>query len=155
MIRGLHGMFYSTDAAASRAFLRDKLQLPFTDVGDGWLIFDIPEADLGFHPTDPGQPGGGHHLSFYCDDIASTVAELRGRGVALPGEPVDQGWGWVIQLSIPGGIEVQLYQPKYAKKRSPVRKAAARVRKVATRARKAAAKVTTKAKARAKKARKR
>jgi len=51
MIRGMHAMFYSSDAAALRAFIKDKLGLPATDVGDGWLIFDAPEADLGIHPT--------------------------------------------------------------------------------------------------------
>jgi hypothetical protein len=39
MIRGVHTMFYSSDATALRAFLRDNLGFPFTDVGDGWLIF--------------------------------------------------------------------------------------------------------------------
>jgi hypothetical protein len=36
MIRGMHAMFYSSEAEALRAFLRDKLQLPGTDVGGGW-----------------------------------------------------------------------------------------------------------------------
>jgi hypothetical protein len=35
MIRGLHGLLYSSDADASRAFIRDKLRLPFTDAGNG------------------------------------------------------------------------------------------------------------------------
>ena len=47
MIRGMHAMFYSSEAEALRAFLRDKLGLKGTDVGGGWLIFDAPEADLG------------------------------------------------------------------------------------------------------------
>ena len=44
MIRGMHAMFYSSAAPELRAFLRDKLGLDGTDVGDGWLIFDAPEA---------------------------------------------------------------------------------------------------------------
>ena len=54
MIRGVHAMFYSSEPEALRAFLRDKLGLPHTDVGQGWLIFDLPEADLGCHPADKG-----------------------------------------------------------------------------------------------------
>ena len=71
MIRGMHGMFYSSKADELRAFLRDKLKLPHTDVGEGWLIFDVPEADLGVHPTSfpDSLPSGTHYLSFYCDDI--------------------------------------------------------------------------------------
>ena len=65
MIRGVHTMFYSDQAEALRAFLRDKLGLrKFTDVGDGWLIFDLPEADMGVHPVDSGSaPNGMHAIS--------------------------------------------------------------------------------------------
>ena len=52
MIRGMHAMFYSSQADALRAFLKDKLGLAGTDVGGGWTIFDAPEADLGVHPTE-------------------------------------------------------------------------------------------------------
>ena len=52
MIRGVHTMFYSAQADELRIFLRDKLGLPFTDVGAGWLIFDLPEAEMGAHPSD-------------------------------------------------------------------------------------------------------
>ncbi|HEX2523063.1 MAG TPA: hypothetical protein VHP35_13150 [Terriglobia bacterium] len=45
MIKGVHGMFYSSEAEALRAFIRDKLGFPYSDVGDGWLIFDLPEAE--------------------------------------------------------------------------------------------------------------
>ena len=44
MIKGVHTMFYSSDPEATRAFLRDKLRFPHTDVGGGWLIFDLPRA---------------------------------------------------------------------------------------------------------------
>ena len=50
MIRGIHGLFYSSEADATRAFFRDELRLPCTDVGEGWCIFDLPEGDLGVHP---------------------------------------------------------------------------------------------------------
>jgi hypothetical protein len=44
MIRGMHAMFYSSRAEALRAFLKEKLELPATDLGGGWLIYDPPEA---------------------------------------------------------------------------------------------------------------
>jgi hypothetical protein len=59
MIRGMHAMFYSSEADALRAFLKDKLGLVGTDVGGGWLIFDAPEADLGVHPTEGGEVPSG------------------------------------------------------------------------------------------------
>jgi hypothetical protein len=120
MIRGLHGLFYSSDAAATRAFLRDQLRLPHTDVDEGWLIFDLPEADVGVHPLDDEgrPPAGTHDVSFFCDDIRGTVAELSARGVRFRSEVEDHGYGLVTYFTMPGEIEVQLYEPKYAKRRS-------------------------------------
>src|SRR5438128_7409052 len=36
MITGVHTMFYTSEPEAMRAFLRDKLGFPHTDVGHGW-----------------------------------------------------------------------------------------------------------------------
>lgn len=77
MIRGIHGLLYSSDPDATRAFFKDKMLLPGTDVGDGWWIFDFKEGDLGVHPTDDLKQVGGHDVSFYCDDIQGTVADLK------------------------------------------------------------------------------
>ena len=115
-------MFYSSEPEALRAFFRDKLQLPGFDVGEGWLIFDLPEADLGCHPADPpgeGQPSGAPNISFYCDDLVRTVAELKSRGVEFVGEIVDHGYGLVTFFKVPGDFAVQLYQPRYTKKPAP------------------------------------
>jgi catechol 2,3-dioxygenase-like lactoylglutathione lyase family enzyme len=112
-------MFYTEEPEALRAFLRDKLGFPANDVGDGWLIFDLPEADMGCHPADAsgahGRPAGVHDVSFYCDDIEKTVEELRGRGVEFTDGVVDQGFGLVTHFAMPGGVTVQLYQPLYEK----------------------------------------
>ena len=116
MIRGMHAMFYSSDAAALRAFIKDKLGLPATDVGDGWLIFDAPEADLGVHPLEGGEPPSGTAaISFYCEDLEATVAELKGRGVEFTQEVEDHGYGFVTFFKVPGEFKVQLYQAKYAR----------------------------------------
>ena len=79
MIRGVHTMFYSSEAEALRTFIRDSLGFPCTDVGGGWLIFDLPEAEMGIHPTaDSGGPASGAaDVSFYCADIEKTVADLQ------------------------------------------------------------------------------
>jgi len=116
MIRGLHAMFYSSQAAELRVFLRDKLGLKGTDVGEGWLIFDAPEADIGVHPSDGEKPPSGTaDISFYCDDIIETVRDLKSRGVEFTQEIEDHGYGLVTYFGVPGGFAVQLYQPKYTK----------------------------------------
>src|SRR5260370_35840761 len=118
MIRGVHTMFYTSEPEAFRAFLRDKLRFPYTDVGGGWLIFDVPEADMGCHPADKEEGGtaGTHNISFYCDDVEKTVAELKGRGVEFTDGIADQGYGLVAQFKLPGNCLVQLYHPRYAKR---------------------------------------
>ncbi len=116
MIRGMHAMFYSSQAEALRTFLKDKLGLQGTDVGGGWLIFDAPEADLGVHPTEGSEAvSGTAEISFYCDDIIKTVSELRTRGVEFTQEVEDHGYGLVTFFEVPGAFKVQLYQPKYTK----------------------------------------
>jgi hypothetical protein len=116
MIKGIHGMFYSSKAAELRAFLKDKMRLPFTDVGGGWLIFDLPVGDVGAHPSDDGTASGTHNISFFTDDLASTVADMKTRGVTFDDDIQDHGYGLVTHVTMPGGVTVQLYQPKYAKK---------------------------------------
>ena len=116
MIKGVHAMFYSSKADELRAFLRDKLGFKATDVGEGWLIFDVPEADMGVHPNENGDPPSGTaDISFYCDDIVKTVHELKERGVEFTKKVEDHGYGLVTYFKVPGGFEVQLYQPRYSR----------------------------------------
>ncbi len=117
MIKGVHTMFYSSKPEELRAFIRDKLGFRCTDVGDGWLIFDLPEADMGCHPSEAedGKRSGTHNLSFYCDDIRKTVDELASRGVEFTEDVSDQDYGLVTHFKMPGDFSVQLYQPRYEK----------------------------------------
>lgn len=116
MIRGMHAMFYSSQAKELREFFRDKLGWPGSDVGQGWLIFDAPEADLGVHPTaDDEPPSGTPAISFYCDDVAATKRELEAKDVKFTQPIEDHGYGLVTFFRVPGEFEIQLYQPKYSK----------------------------------------
>jgi hypothetical protein len=51
-----------------------------------------------------------------CDDIATTVDELRGKGVDIQGEPLDEGWGITTTLVLPGDVEVMLYEPRHRRR---------------------------------------
>lgn len=117
MIRGVHTMFYTSQPHELRAFIRDKLGFPAYDLGDGWLIFDLPEADMGVHLADErdGAASGTHSISFYCDDIHRTMQELASRGVEFAGPVENRGYGLTTHFKVPGGFVLQLYQPLYAK----------------------------------------
>ena len=118
MIRGVHTMFYTSEPEALRAFLRDALGLKGTDVGGGWLIFDLPEAEMGCHPTETqggAVPSGTTHISFYCDDLDETMRGLRERGVEFVEEVADLGYGRRTSFRAPGDFTIELYEPGYRK----------------------------------------
>jgi len=126
MIRGIHGLLYSSDPDATRKFFREAVKLPGSDIGDGWWIFDFAEGDLGVHPVENPSDAGEHDVSFFCDDIHGTVADLKSRGVKFTQDVEDHGYGLVTYFTAPGGITIQLYEPRYEKRTPPRREKAAR-----------------------------
>lgn len=111
MINGTHAIIYASDAEQARAFFRDTLAMPNVDAHDGWLIFKLPPAELGIHPT--GNQAGQHELYLMCDDLAATVAELAARGVEFTAGIEQAGFGLLTRLRVPGAGEIGLYQPRH------------------------------------------
>ena len=111
MITGIHALLYSKDADATRALFRDVLGFSTVDAGRGWLIFALPPAELGIHPADDGEERA--ELYVMCDNIESTIAELRQKGVEIVRPVADQGWGRVTAIRLPGGGELGLYEPRH------------------------------------------
>lgn len=112
-IIGAHVLLYSREAEALRATLRDVFGWSFVDAGGGWLIFALPPAELGIHPTEGRETEGLHKLSLMCDDINATIQELKAKGIIVKGVPRDEGYGITAMLELPGGVEVQLYEPRH------------------------------------------
>jgi len=110
VITGAHALIYSTKAEEVRAFFRDKLDLPYVDSGDGWLIFGLPPAEVGVHPI---TEGGRHELYLMCDNIETTVAELTAKGVEFDGPVIDAGFGLLTSIALPGGTTLGLYEPRH------------------------------------------
>jgi catechol 2,3-dioxygenase-like lactoylglutathione lyase family enzyme len=108
-ITGAHALLYTSEPEAMREVFRDVLGMSFVEAHDGWLIFALPPAELGIHPADAPS----HELTFMCDDIAATMAELQAKGITFKGEPENQGFGIVATMVLPGGVDVMLYQPRH------------------------------------------
>ena len=109
-ITGTHALLYTSEPEQLRAVLRDVFGWDHVDAHDGWLIFALPPVELGVHPADKSS----HELSLMCDDLDATVAELRAKGIEFRGEPENQGFGTVITMVLPGGVDMVLYQPRHA-----------------------------------------
>ena len=110
-ITAVHMLLYTPEAEALRVTLRDVIGWRHVDDGDGWLIFELPPAELGVHPSE-GEPR--HELPLICDDVEATVAELREKGVEVRGAPEDRGFGIGVTIVLPGGVEMLLYEPRHA-----------------------------------------
>jgi catechol 2,3-dioxygenase-like lactoylglutathione lyase family enzyme len=108
MINGAHVVLYSANAEADRAFFRDSLGFPSVDAGDGWLIFALPAAEAAIHP---GGADDGHELFLLCDNIDAEASRLGDRA----GPVMDRGWGRVTMLTLPGGGQLGLYEPRHAR----------------------------------------
>ena len=49
-----------------------------------------------------------------CHDIERAVDELTRKGVEFVSPVVDEGYGLVTRLKVPGAGEIGLYEPKHA-----------------------------------------
>ncbi len=125
MITAVHNLIYSDDPAATRAFLKDVLGLPFVSDGEdssdpsAWLIFATGPSELGVHPTQ-GQHGEDaftaprhHQVSLLVDDIEAAVAMIRERG-GVASDPVDMRFGTGSEVQVPGADAVLVYAPRHA-----------------------------------------
>jgi hypothetical protein len=115
-ITGMHALVYTSEPEAVRAIFRDVFGFPYVEAGGDWLIFGMPPAELGVHPSEGPtfQSGVRHELSFMCDDIEATVADLTGKGIAFKAEPHNEGWGVATTMALPGGLDIILYHPRHA-----------------------------------------
>jgi catechol 2,3-dioxygenase-like lactoylglutathione lyase family enzyme len=110
VITGAHAIIFTSEPDAARAFLRDVLGFPSVDAGGGWLIFELPPAELAVHPAEGANR---HELYLMCDDIDETVTSLRAKSAEFIGDIEDARFGRVATMRIPGGA-LRIYQPRHA-----------------------------------------
>jgi hypothetical protein len=119
MISGAHFLVYSKDPEADRAFFRTVLEFSSIDLGDGWLLFALPPAELAVHPGDgefvqmhAERPMLGAVLYLMCDDLRSVTRALKSKGVTCA-TPIEAEWGISTSVRLPSGGEIGLYQPTH------------------------------------------
>ena len=118
-IIGAHLLLNSDNPEADRAFFRDVLGFRAVDAGGGWLIFALPPAEIGIHPSDGERAqlhGGrkllGSVLYLMCDELSALMKSLKAKGVSC--SPVEEeDWGIKTTIQLPSGGEVGLYQPSH------------------------------------------
>jgi hypothetical protein len=94
-INGFHAIVYTPEADAVRDLFREVFGFDNVDAGGGWLIFKMPPAEVGVHPGE----GASHEVSFMCDDLDATVAELREKGIEFKGEPEQAPWRGAVRTA--------------------------------------------------------
>jgi catechol 2,3-dioxygenase-like lactoylglutathione lyase family enzyme len=109
VINGSHVIIYSEEAEADRAFFRDVLDCRHVDAGAGWLIFELPPAEIAVHPVD-GTPA--HELYLMCDDLDATMNDLGAKGATFTAV-TEAAWGRLTMLQLPSGGQIGLYEPRH------------------------------------------
>lgn len=109
MFSGAHMVIFSEDAEADRSLIHDLLGRSAVDAGGGWMIYEMPPAELAIHP--PHGPIR-HELHLMCDNIKETCQELETRGLTC--DPIeDLGYGLVSAFTLPGGSTIGFYEPRH------------------------------------------
>ena len=109
MIIGAHVVIYSTDVVADRDLFRNVLKFNYVDAHDGWLIFKLPPSELAFHPHDANDL---HEVYLMTDDLDAEIAALKNASIHCE-EPVQQSWGRMTKVKLPGGGRLGMYQPRH------------------------------------------
>jgi len=118
MIVGCHSIIYSKDAQKDSDFIKRVFKFPYIDVGDGWLIFKLPPAEVAVHPSERNNK---QELYLLCDDIAETMAQMK--KLKIECTPVrKQSWGALTSIRLPSGALLKMYQPFHARPKEPLGK---------------------------------
>ncbi|MEO8574790.1 MAG: extradiol dioxygenase [Pyrinomonadaceae bacterium] len=110
MIVGAHVVLVSNNPEVDHAFFRDVLQLSSVAAGGGYVIFGLPQSEASIHQTDGEVPR--HELYFLCDDVNAFAADMKERGIEC-GAIQNQGWGELVEIKLPSGAPLRVYQPRH------------------------------------------
>jgi catechol 2,3-dioxygenase-like lactoylglutathione lyase family enzyme len=107
-------MLIVSDMKRSVAFYRDALGLTVTHESEPWSELSTDTINIGLHHAgeEPIQPDGSAVLTFYVDDAARVVEELRAKGAQIVRDAeYEEYTGVLAAISDPDGYPIQLIQP--------------------------------------------
>lgn len=110
-IIGAHTLIYSSQAEELRDVFREVFGLDHVDAGHGWLIFNLPPAEIAVHPA--AEDEAHHEVTLMCDNLETTMATLSARGIEFVGGVHEEPWGLVTRMRLPGDVEMMLYEPRH------------------------------------------
>jgi hypothetical protein len=111
VITGAHSIIYSTDSKADRDFFKNILKFPNVDIGQGWLIFELPASEVAIHPSNEN---GANEFYLLCDDINLFVKDMSENKI-ICSTIENQRWGLLTYLTLPGGGKLGVYEPKHVR----------------------------------------
>ena len=115
MNNGDYSINYNKSPDGDCAFLCDVVKLPNCDIGDEWLIFGIPPAEVRGHPSTKNDV---HEIYFMRDDVEALVAEMKRHKIFCI-EAQNAGCSLLTHLDLPCGGKLGIYQPRHAQPESP------------------------------------
>ena len=115
MIAGAHVTLFSKDTVADRAFFKDVLKLPCIDAGGGWLVFGLPRLTLGFNEGKCDSDNTvDHDFLLQVPDVDVFMKEMKEQFDIDCDEPTNEPWGLITKFKLPGGSDLQVYQPSHS-----------------------------------------
>ena len=111
MLIGVHVLIHSARPEKDRAFLRDVLGLPHIDAGNGRLMFGLPPSEVAIHPAKENDV---HEFYLMCADVEAFVQAMGRRRVRCSAVQ-EMGWGRLVQLPLPGGGKLGVYEPRHGR----------------------------------------
>lgn len=91
-----------------RRFVDEVMEYPSMD-GEGWLIAVRSPAEVGIDKADVGSP---HEVYVECDNLATTIIDLRKKGVEFARTAHETNLGYAALIKLPGGGTLGLCQLK-------------------------------------------
>jgi catechol 2,3-dioxygenase-like lactoylglutathione lyase family enzyme len=114
MITGIENVVFKvSDLGRACDFYTNSLglKLAYKDEPAQWAEVDLGAIHLGLHQAAPFGGARNPFVSLATEDLATTVATLRARGVEFVGDIVEEEFGRTITVKDPDGNQFELFEP--------------------------------------------